>query len=166
MKAKTSETIYSSKQLNEQMKSHKAALMFDLPCICLSSKVTQLDIKITSLWRRQIDNSCKTKILKSWLLLETTEVNDAKWIMISFLWFPPQYFIVSDDLLNIKGVVASIFHWRTMQEMCLQSIKRTVTKYGWLQNNIGHWWMDVTSFRATSIIWSHNSKRVCVYVYV
>lgn len=57
----------------------------------------------------------KTRIQKLLLLLETTEVNDAKWIMISLLWFPLQYFIVSDDLPNIKGVVASIFHWRTMQ---------------------------------------------------
>ena len=48
------------------------------------------------------------------------------------------------------------------EETCLQSIKGTVTQYGWLQNNIGHCWMDVTSFRATRIIWSHNTKPVYV----
>lgn len=46
--------------------------------------------------------------------------------------------------------------------MCLQSIKRTVTQYGCSQNNIGHRWMDVTSFTATRIIWSHNTKPVGV----
>lgn len=47
------------------------------------------------------------------------------------------------------------------EEMCLQSIKRTVTQYGLLQHNIGRCWMDVTSFIATRIIWSHNTKLVC-----
>lgn len=118
----------------------KSVLMFSLPCICLASKVSPFQTKRTSQHGWQIDNSCncKTRIQKPLLLLETTEVNDAKWIMIFCGWLPPQYFTVSDDLLNIKGVVESIFHWRTMQCYWHTQAGNVLTKH---QKNCRTVWM-------------------------
>lgn len=143
------------------------------PCITISIFITAGPKLPRFCDRWQIDSSCSrdeisqtpTFIGNNWS--EWCKVsNDPPSPLSPFpAQLPPRYFIVSDDpkskrkrthrkekkrndkgcfCLHIsRGEQCGVTDTHA-EEMCLQSIKRSVTHYGWLWNNIGHRRMDVT----------------------